>query len=302
MSKPTLLIMAAGMGSRFGGLKQVEKIGPSGETILEYSIYDAIRAGFRKVVFIIRKDIEQVFNELFITKLKNKIEIVTVFQDIELAGVEKYLYEGRVKPWGTGHAILVAKKTIKEPFAVINADDFYGANSFKILSEWLSKSNVNESLYCNVTYRLNETVSEFGSVSRGVCSVDENGFIKNIVERKKIETENSRIYYTDQNNQKVDLSSLEKVSMNMWGFQPSIFTYLEESFGKFLEEKVSDPNSEFLIPDVVMNLIEKNIVSVKALVTDEKWLGITYKEDKASVIEMINELVDKKVYPENIWE
>lgn len=302
MSKPTLLIMAAGMGSRYGGLKQVEKVGPSGETILEYSIYDAIRAGFGKVVFIIRKDIEQVFNELFVDKLKDKIEIVTVFQNIELDGFEKYIYERRIKPWGTGHAIYVTKETIQEPFGVINADDFYGANSFQILCDFLSGHDVNESLYSNVTYSLDETISEFGFVSRGVCSIDKNGFLTNIKERKKIKTEGLSIYFIDENDQKVDLLSNEKVSMNMWGLHPSVFSHLEESFEIFLNENINNPNAEFLIPEVVMNLIEKNTISVKALITNEKWLGITYKEDKSRVVKMIKELVNKNIYPKNLWD
>jgi UTP-glucose-1-phosphate uridylyltransferase len=301
MSKPTLLIMAAGMGSRYGGLKQVEKIGPSGETILEYSIYDAIRAGFGKVVFIIRKDIEQVFNKLFVDKLKDKIDVLTVFQNLELDGIEKNLYTDRSKPWGTGHAILVAKDVINEPFAVINADDFYGADSFKILGQFLFGDEVNNSLYSNVTYLLNETISEFGSVSRGVCSVDEDGYLTDIVERKKIETSNNEIYFIDENEQKVILPFHEKVSMNMWGFHPSLFDHLENSFKKFLDKNISDLKAELLIPNVVMNLIEIGEISVKALITNEKWLGITYKEDKARVIKMINELVDKEIYPKNLW-
>jgi UTP-glucose-1-phosphate uridylyltransferase len=301
MSKPTLLIMAAGIGSRYGGLKQVEKVGHSGETILEYSIYDAIRAGFGKVVFIIRKDIERVFNELFVEKLKDKIDVSTVFQNLELNGIDKKLYTNRSKPWGTGHAILVAENEINEPFAVINADDFYGAGSFQLLGQFLSSDDVNESRYSNVTYLLNETVSEYGTVSRGVCTVNDDSFLTNIIERKKIETSGTEIYFINDNNQKVILSSDEKVSMNMWGFHQSLFTHLEKSFDDFLESNISDPKAEFLIPEVVMNLIKRNEISVKALVTEEKWLGITYQEDKAHVIKMINDLVEKNIYPENLW-
>lgn len=298
--KPTLLILAAGMGSRFGGLKQIEPVGPNGETILEYSVYDAIRAGFGKVVFVIRESFAESFKQQFEPKLSGKIEIKYVFQETGMLPNGFVLPENREKPWGTGHAVLMAKNVINEPFAVINADDFYGAGAYKVLSEYLSDKILPQK-YTMVGYQLNKTLSEFGSVSRGICVTDENNQLIEITETHKIRPEEGKILCEASDSTTKELNGNEIVSMNFWGFHPSIFENIESQFIDFLEENIDKPKSEFYIPFVVFEMIKRGIISVEVLSADSPWFGVTYKDDKPYVAEQIKDLTNKGVYPANLW-
>lgn len=298
--KPTLLILAAGMGSRFGGLKQIEPVGPNGESILEYSVFDAIRAGFGKVVFVIRESFAESFKKQFEPKLSGKIEIEYVYQETSMLPEGFVLPEGREKPWGTGHAVLMAKKVINEPFAVINADDFYGANAYMVLSEYLQKK-VSPSQYTMVGYQLSKTLSDFGSVSRGICITNADKQLCEITETHKIRPEAGKILCESQNEQTKELTGDEIVSMNFWGFHPSIFENIENQFIDFLKENIDLPKSEFYIPFVVFEMIKRNLISVEVLSADSPWFGVTYKEDKPYVIEQIQKLTDAGVYPANLW-
>lgn len=297
--KPTLFILAAGMGSRFGGLKQVTPIGPSGETIIDYSIYDAIRAGFGKVVFVIRNNFAEAFREKFDQLLKGRIEVDYVFQELEYIPEGFSVPEGREKPWGTGHAILMGKDAIKEPFAAINADDFYGFNAFRAMADFLISSE-NSSEYAMVGYRLDKTLSDFGSVSRGICEVDQNYLLQKITERTSIRKTGNKIIM-DVGGSTEELTGKELVSMNIWGFKPSLFDKLESEFINFLETQGKELKSEIYIPSVVFDLINQKKASVKVLTADSPWFGVTYKEDHPLVVEKINKLVDEGAYPSNLW-
>lgn len=298
--KPTLLVLAAGIGSRYGGLKQMDQVGPSGETIIDYSIYDAMQAGFGKVVFVIREDIEKDFKEVFIDKLKDRIEVDYVFQHIDMVPKGVRFSSARKKPWGTGHAVIVAEQKINEPFAVINADDFYGGSSYRVMADFLTNSSdINE--YSMVGYRLDRTLSDHGYVARGVCETNKESYLKIVTERTKIEKENNKIIFTDEDGTKTALTGSEIVSMNFWGFNTSVFDYLNKHFIKFMTENSSNPKAEFFIPDMIADLIKKNTAKVKVLNTDESWFGVTYREDKPVVIESIRELVCKGVYPSKLW-
>ena len=299
MIKPTLVILAAGIGSRYGGLKQMDRVGPSGETIIDYSIYDAIRAGFGKIVFVIRREIEKDFKEVFIDKLTGKIEIDYVFQEIDMVppGID---VSNRKKPWGTGHAILVAEEKVKEPFAVINADDFYGSKSFLTIAEFL-KDDYTENEYSMVGYKLDKTLSDHGHVARGVCEENQNGYLNGIVERTNIVRSPEGIMFTDENDNPVYLTGSETVSMNFWGFQPSAFSFLNKYFTEFITENSNHPKKEFFIPIMVMDLIKKGDASVKVLQSGEKWFGVTYKEDKETVMQKLRAKVDSGEYPEKLW-
>lgn len=298
--KPTLLILAAGMGSRFGGLKQVEPIGPHGEAIIDYSIYDAIRAGFGKVVFVIRESFADAFKEKFDNLLKDKIEVEYVYQELDKLPEGFTLPEGREKPWGTAHAILVAKDVINEPFCALNADDFYGANAYRVMSEFLTSSK-DDSEYSMVGYRMKETLSEFGSVSRGICDVDENQNLLKIVETFKIIKRDNQAISIEADNSETQLSGNESVSMNNWGFKPSIFEKLESMFIDFLKTEIDKPKSEMYIPSVVFDLIDKSLANAKVLEANSPWFGVTYKEDKPFVVKKIKELIEQGEYPENLW-
>ncbi|MBW6490938.1 MAG: nucleotidyltransferase [Lentimicrobium sp.] len=301
--KPTLVILAAGMGSRYGGLKQIDPVGPSGETILDYSVYDAIRAGFKKAVFIIRKDIELEFKESFINKLQKYTEIDWVFQELETLPQGFSVPENRTKPWGTGHALLMVADKVKEPFAVINADDFYGADAYKTLADFFSIQEKNkESNYAMVAYELANTLSDFGSVSRGICKADENNWLKTVTERTKIERNDSGIADLKPDGTKFELAENELVSMNLWGFTPSIFNHLNIEFANFLRTEIDHTKSEFYIPGVVDRLIKSGTEKVKVLKNPGQWFGITYKEDKPIVVEKIKHLVKQGIYPEKLWE
>lgn len=298
--KPTLLILAAGMGSRYGGLKQIEPVGPSGETILEYSIYDAIRAGFGKVVFVIRESFAAEFKTRFESKLAGKIEIQYVYQEIDKLPDGFSLPEGREKPWGTGHAVLMARNVIHEPFAAINADDFYGAGAYKVMADFLSQSAQKE-VYSMIGYQLNNTLSDFGGVSRGICKTDDHHFLTKITETHKIRQEGDTILCESANHETVELSGQETVSMNFWGFHPTVFENIENQFIEFLKTNIEIPKSEFYIPFVVFEMIKTGKAKVVVLKADSPWFGVTYQQDKPFVIEQIQKLTDQGIYPSKLW-
>lgn len=294
--KPTLLILAAGMGSRYGGLKQIEPVGPNGETILEYSIFDAIRAGFGKVVFVIRKSFADDFKARFEAKLAGKIEIEYVFQEIDKLPEGFSLPEGREKPWGTGHAVLMAKDVIHEPFAAINADDFYGAEAYKTMSDFLLQNN-DHSKYSMVGYQLEKTLSEFGSVSRGICLTNKDNLLTEITETHKIRRDKVDILCENEKAETILLAGNEVVSMNFWGFYPSIFENIENQFIDFLNTNIKTPKSEFYIPSVVFEMIKTGKAEVEVLKADSPWFGVTYQDDKPFVIEQIKKLTNIGLYP-----
>jgi hypothetical protein len=301
--KPTLLILAAGIGSRYGGLKQLDRLGPSGETIIDYSVYDAIRSGFGKVVFVIRESFEKEFREAYIDRLKDKIEMETVFQEIRKVP-DGISYSGdRQKPWGTGHAVLMAAEMINTPFAVINADDFYGKSSFQAIADYYknwSPDRIND--YCMVGYDIENTLSEHGAVSRGVCKADENSFLLEVTERTKIERTFDGIAYKDENDLPVIIPEKTIVSMNFWGFTPSFFHYLENGFREFMTRNADQLKAEFYIPSVVNELVRSGKTTVKLLDCRERWFGMTYREDREMVVAKLRELVDQHIYPGNLWE
>lgn len=297
--KPTLLILAAGMGSRYGGLKQLDHLGTSGETIMDYSVFDAVRAGFGKVVFVIRKSFEKEFREMFVSKLEGKIDVKLVFQEIDKIPAGFTVPAERTKPWGTGHAILMAKDVINEPFAVINADDFYGAGAFEVMAKFLT-NGVSTTEYAMCGYQLCKTLSDFGTVSRGICSVDDNGFLTDIKECTSIERKNGKIIFTE-NETEVELDENVPVSMNFWGFAPNLFDYLEEKFSAFLSANADKPKSEFYIPFVVDDLMKEGKVKTKVLPANATWFGVTYKEDRPATVAKIAELVKQGFYPVKLW-
>jgi UTP-glucose-1-phosphate uridylyltransferase len=299
--KPTLVILAAGMGSRYGSLKQVDPVGPAGETILEYSVYDAIRAGFGKVVFVIRRDIEKDFKEIFIDKLKSHIEIDYVFQELDMVPQGITVPADRVKPWGTGHAVMVAANVVKEPFAVINADDYYGSDAYKKIATYLSALPTDASAFSMVGFDLDNTLSEHGLVSRGVCDVDSTSNLISVTERTKIGRDAKGVAYKDANDQSVYISDKSIVSMNFWGFSPLFFTQLEKHFREFIRENAANIKAELYLPFVVDELVKQKQATVKVLRSTDKWFGVTYKEDKPLVVAKIKELVEAGVYPQNLW-
>lgn len=296
--KPTLVVLAAGMGSRYGGVKQIDTFGPGGETILDYSIYDAVRAGFGKVVFIIRKEIEADFKEVFDRKLAPHIRVEYAFQtaDLDYPGIESV--PERTKPWGTGHAVLSARDHIHEPFAVINADDFYGRDGFVKMAEFLS-ANTDATVHSMIGYELPKTLSENGSVSRGVCEADADDFLTGIVERTKVYTENGRIV-SEEGDTRIELDPESPVSMNFWGFMPSVFDHLQAWFVDFVNRHADNPKSEYFIPLTVQQLMGLGH-KVKILRNSGVWFGVTYREDRRHVSESIARLVDAGEYPAQLW-
>ena len=299
--KPTLFVLAAGMGSRYGGLKQLDGLGPNGETIMDYSVFDAKRAGFGKVVFVIRKSFEEDFRTIVLKKYEGVIDTEVVFQDITDVP-EGFTYNPeRTKPWGTNHAVLMGKGVILEPFAVINADDFYGKDAFEVMAEFLRGVVGKQNEYCMVGYRVGNTLSESGSVSRGVCVVDEKGNLTNVVERTSIERKGDDIIYIDENGNEVAIGDNTPVSMNMWGFTPDYFDYSLEDFKKFLTEYGQELKSEFFIPLVVNNLIVAGKATCKVLDSSAKWCGVTYAEDRPEVVAKIQALIDSGVYPAKLY-
>jgi len=287
------------MASRYGSMKQVDGFGPNGETIIDYSIYDAIKAGFGKVSFIIREEFVDNFKAIFEPKLKGRIETDYVFQSYDLKpfGIDKTIE--RAKPWGTAHAVLAARNQINEPFCVINADDFYGYDSFKKMADFLT-TEVADDKYSLVGYQIDKTLSEYGSVSRGVCKVDENGNMVEINERTQVYFKDGGVVY-EEGGVETPLSTDTRVSMNFWGFSPAVFKQSEEMFKKFVDANENNPKSEFFIPLVADELIKSGIASFKVIPTASKWFGVTYKEDKPIVQKCISDLVSSGVYPENLW-
>ncbi len=299
--KPTLFVLAAGMGSRYGGLKQLDGLGPNGETIMDYSIFDAIRGGFGKLVFVIRKSFEADFREKIVSKYENHIPVEVVFQDLSDLPEGFACPPGREKPWGTNHAVLMGRKVIHEPFAVINADDFYGRDSFATLGKWLSGKEGSANDYCMVGYRVGNTLSESGSVARGVCQTNAEGYLTGVVERTAIERIDGEIQFVDENGRKVVLEENTPVSMNMWGFTPDYFEYSEAYFKEFLRENISNLKSEYFIPLMVNKLITEGTARVKVLDTTSKWFGVTYAADRQGVVDKLRALVDAGEYPARLF-
>jgi len=298
MITPTLLVLAAGMGSRYGGLKQVDPFGPDNETITDYSIFDARKAGFGRVVFVIRKEIEKLFVQTIGARYEKKVAVDYVFQEIGNLTPGFTLPNGRVKPWGTTHAILMASAAIQEPFAVINADDFYGAESYRALAHHLQEGT---SDYAMVGYTLRETLSDFGAVARAVCQVDDEGSLLDIFELKRIELEDNHTVNRDSDGREMKLTGNEIVSMNMWGFTPRIFEQLCESFQRFLELHGADLNAECYIPSTVNDLIHAGKAHVKVLHSRDSWFGVTYREDREHAVESIRRLIESGAYPKRLW-
>ena len=298
MTKPTLLVLAAGMGSRYGGLKQIDPVGPADETIIDYSIYDAMRAGFGKLVFVIRKDIEQQFKEIVGARFEKRIAVEYVFQELDKLPSGCSLPAGRTKPWGTTHAILMAADTIGEPFAAINADDFYGAEAYRLLAQHLTSGTTD---YAMVGFILRNTLSKFGSVARGVCRVDENNHLKSVVEMMKIEPDGGGAKNTDAAGQITKLTGEEAVSMNFWGFTPALFPQLKTQFEAFLKKSGNELKSECYIPSTVNDLVVVGQAKVKVLRTNDFWFGVTYREDRPQVVESIRQLIAQGKYPEKLW-
>jgi dTDP-glucose pyrophosphorylase len=298
MIAPTLLVLAAGMGSRYGGLKQIDPVGPGGETIIDYSIYDALRAGFGKLVFVIRKDIEEPFKQIVGARFEKRIAVEYVFQELDELPPGFKVPQGRTKPWGTAHAILMAAGAIHEPFAVINADDFYGAEGYRALAQQLQSGTAD---YAMVGFVLRNTLSEFGSVARGVCQVSAGGFLEGVVEFASIQRDGELARNTDATGHVTMLTGNEVVSMNMWGFASRIFEQLREHFQKFIELKGSDARSECYIPSVVNELVRSGLERVRILRTNDAWFGVTYREDHPRVVESIGRLIRDGVYPERLW-
>jgi len=288
------------MASRYGSMKQIQSFGPSGETIMDYGIYDAIRAGFTKVVFIIRKDFAEDFKNIFEPKLKGKVALDYVYQDLHSFTGDYAVPAERTKPWGTAHAVLCAKDAIKEPFAVINADDYYGRDAFEKAYAFLTK-DVNPSTQSIIGYELAKTLSDNGTVSRGVCQVDASGNLVSIAERTKIYQDGDKITY-EENDKKFEVPYDSKVSMNFWGFDPSIFPYIQKLFGEFLKEQGSNPKAEFFIPIIGDKYIQEKKGNIKVIPTSAKWFGVTYKEDAPGVQESLNALIAKGEYPSNLWK
>jgi hypothetical protein len=298
MTKPALLVLAAGMGSRYGGLKQIDPVGPSGETIIDYSVYDALRAGFGKLIFVIRRDLEGPFKEIVGSRFERRLPVEYVFQELDKLPPGFSVPPARKKPWGTGHAILMAEEAIREPFAVINADDFYGADSYKGLAVHLNSGARD---YALVGFTLKNTLSEFGSVARGLCRTTPDAYLESVTELTRIEPEGTGAKYTDPTGKVHPLTGQETVSMNMWGFHPTLFAHLRREFQVFLEQHLNDEKAEFFIPTVVNTLVNNRLERLKVLRSSASWFGVTYREDRPRVMESVRRLVVDKQYPEKLW-
>lgn len=302
---PALIVMAAGMGSRYGGLKQVDPIGPNGEIVIDYAIYDALRAGFGKVVFLIRKEIEDIFREKVGHTIEKHVETVYAYQDLSNVPAGFSVPAERKKPWGTGHAVLSCKGTVDTPFAVINADDFYGPGAFHILANYLKQACDPQNGpydYSMVGYVLSNTLSEHGTVARGVCAVTPQGFLEGVTERTKIQPMDGEVKYTENGMDWIPIPASSTVSMNMFGFTPSFFHELEARFPAFLTKNADNLlKAEFFLPEVVNQLLQEGKAKVRVLPTDEKWFGVTYPDDRPFVQAAIRSLIQRGVYPENLW-
>lgn len=294
MIKPTLLVLAAGMGSRYGGLKQIDPVGPGGETIIDYSVYDALRAGFGKLVFVIRRDIERPFRELIGSRFEGRVQVEYVFQELQKIPSGFEVPANRSKPWGTCHAVLTGGEVVREPFAVINGDDFYGQHSFEVLARFLETNPVD---YAMVGFILKNTLSEFGTVARGLCRTSADDYLESVVELTQIRKAASGASYTGQTGEVRALTGEETVSMNMWGFTPRAFDQFHGEFAKFLEQHGRNGKAEFYIPTAVNALLEARQAQVKVLRSRDSWFGITYREDKPRVVESIRQLVANGAYP-----
>lgn len=302
MTKPTLLILAAGLGSRYGSLKQIDSIGPSGERIIDYSVYDAIKAGFGKIVYVIRESFRDEFKEVILDTLPKEIKTDYVCQELSFIPNDIEYSKERKKPWGTGHALIVAAPKINEPFAVINADDFYGAESFQIAADFLSADNKDrENEHALIGFRMRNTLSKFGSVSRGICEVNTINYMTSIVEIKEIKILNDEIVFKNESDIWQKLTGDENVSMNMFAFKPTIFEKFKIQFQRFLIKNSSNLKSEFYIPSSVNSLIQNNAAQVKILESDASWFGLTYAEDKPIARDKMKKLIEKKNYPEKLW-
>lgn len=302
MVKPTLLVLAAGMGSRYGSLKQMDGVGPNGEAIIDYSVYDAIRAGFGKVVFVIRHSFAADFKEVFnVERFGGRIAVEYVYQELDCLPEGFELPAERQKPWGTNHAVMMAADVINEPFAVINADDFYGRNSYEVIGQYLSQLVGSEGKYCMVGYEVSKTLSENGTVSRGVCTVDADGNLTSMVERTKIERVNGTIVFHD-NGDDEPLAENTPVSMNLFGFTPDYFAHSESYFKEFLAANIENLKSEFFIPLMVNKVISEGTATMRVLSTASNWFGVTYKEDKPQLMQKIEDLIAAGEYPRNLWE
>lgn len=301
MVKPTLLVLAAGMGSRYGSLKQMDGVGPNGEAIIDYSVYDAIRAGFGRVVFVIRHSFAQDFCEVFnAERFGHKIEVEYVYQELDCLPEGFELPAERQKPWGTNHAVMMAAKVIREPFAVINADDFYGRDAYRVIGDYLSQLEGSEGRYCMVGYEVCKTLSENGTVSRGVCTINEEGNLTSMVERTKIERVNGTIVFHD-NGKDEPMEENTPVSMNLFGFTPDYFRHSEAYFKEFLKANIDNLKSEFFIPLMVNKVINDGDATMRVLSTTANWFGVTYKEDKPQLMQKIEELIAAGEYPRKLW-
>jgi dTDP-glucose pyrophosphorylase len=299
MTKPSLLVLAAGMGSRYGGLKQMDPVGPAGQTIIDYAIYDALRAGFAKLVFVIRRDLEQPFREIVGQRFEKRLPVHYVFQELGDLPPGFSVPPHRAKPWGTTQAVLAGQSAIQEPFAAINADDFYGAQSFRLLARHLSSGSED---YAMAAFTLRQTLSEFGSVARGVCEVGPDGYLKSVVELTRIEHDGAEVKNTDAAGGVARLTGEEAVSLNCWGFTPAVFPLLKAKFSAFLEKNGRDEKAECYIPSTVNELVVAGQARVKVLRTGDPWFGVTYREDRPRVVESIRQLVSRGDYPERLWE
>jgi dTDP-glucose pyrophosphorylase len=301
--KPTLVILAAGLGSRYGGLKQIDPVGPNGEIIIDYSIYDAISVGFGKLVFVIRHYFEDAFREKIGRKFDGVVETSYAYQEIDACLDDFALPPDREKPWGTGHAILVAEELIDEPFAVINADDFYGRDSLRAIAEFLSKDGPSEAMdYAMIGYILSNTLSNHGSVARGVCEVDEDMLLTKVTECTGVARNEDHVAYVNADGRKQHLTGDEIASMNLWGFKPSVFNHLRTIFREFLAQRGSDRKAEFFIPVAVDNLIKSGKARVNVLVTHDTWFGVTYRPERDIAAERVLKLIDDGVYPYRLWD
>lgn len=301
--KLTLLVLAAGMGSRYGGLKQIDPVGPNGEFIIDYSIYDAIQAGISRVVFVIRREMEPLFREAVGDRFQDRIEVDYAFQELDMLPEGYSLPETRAKPWGTAHATLVAKDAVPGPVVVINADDFYGRTAYQALADFLRRHpDPAKNEYALAGFRLSQTVSPHGSVSRGICEVDSSGHLQSVTERTRIgKSENGVGFEFHEGNRAFPLTGNEIASMNMWAFTPTIFHHLERLFRSFLDESRQNEKAEFFLPTAVDRLIHEGTANVSVLTTADRWFGVTYPEDKQEVTSGIQELIAKGQYPENLW-
>ena len=302
--KPTLVLLAAGMGSRYGGLKQLDGLGPNGETIMDYSIYDAIKAGFGKIVFVIRKDFEQEFREKVLSKYEGHIPAEVCYQSLDALPEGFTVPEGREKPWGTNHAVMMAKDLIHEPFCVINCDDFYNRDSFMVIGKFLADLPDNSTnTYAMVGFRVGNTLSENGTVARGVCSKDENDLLTTVVERTEIMRVDGKVSYKDKNGEWVAIEDNTPVSMNMWGFTPDYFAHSDAYFKQFLSDpkNQANPKAEFFIPLMVNELVNNGTSTVKVLDTTSKWFGVTYSADRQATVDRIQALVNEGVYPNKLF-